>query len=215
MAERPVFVPVIEGPRIVAEVPVAFPWHAGMAASQKRKNVVELHHAASMKGLKRLLEISTKSERTIGQRLSAFHQRIALDSGTFSLESVYQGSKVFEVGGPFIDLFDKPAKDAKQDPRLRESGHLVAFELEGRRYPLLPATAFYDWLYLRCIYPERDWLRRLEQLDGFTDIEFNPNKSVNCQARSCAIFVSLQQRGCLEQASTSFEAFVDAQAASL
>jgi len=215
MAERPVFVPMREGPNIVATVPVAFPWHAGMAASQKRKNVVELHDAASAKGLKHLLEISTKSERTIGRRLSAFHQRIGLATGTFGLEQVYQGSKVFEHGGPFVDLFDAEPRAAKQDPRLRESGKLVAFELEGRRYPLLPATAFYDWLYLRCIFPEREWLKRLDRLDGFTDIEFNPAKSVNCQARSCAVFVSLQNRGHLDEAARSFDAFVGLQSPSL
>ena len=31
----------------------------------------------------------------------------------------------------------------------------------------------------------------LEIYDAFTDIEFNPNKSINCQARSCALFLAL------------------------
>jgi hypothetical protein len=33
-------------------------------------------------------------------------------------------------------------------------------------------------------------LARLNKYVGFTDIEFNPSKSINCQARSCALFVS-------------------------
>ena len=35
--------------------------------------------------------------------------------------------------------------------------------------------------------------------DFFTDIEFNHEKSLNCQARSAAIFVSLYQKGLLEE----------------
>lgn len=37
----------------------------------------------------------------------------------------------------------------------------------------------------------------------FTDIEFNPKKSLNCQARSAAIFVSLERSGLLQQALSS------------
>lgn len=210
MAERPVFVPVLQGAGRVTEVQVSFPWHPGFSPSQKRKNVEALHAAAATKGLNQILEVSTKSDRLIGKRLSAFHQRIILQFGTFPLESVYQGSKVFEDGGPFIDVFDMTPLNAKRDERLSSSGNLVAFELEGQRFPLVPPTAFYDWLYLRCLFPEREWLRRLHKLDGFTDIEFNPSRSINCQARSCALFVSLDDRGILNEAMSSFDAFVEA-----
>jgi Aldo/keto reductase family len=37
-----------------------------------------------------------------------------------------------------------------------------------------------DW------FTHREWLERLYRYAGFTDIEFNPSKSINCQARSCA-----------------------------
>lgn len=215
MAERPVFIPLYEGPRTFAEVPVSFTWHPGMAASQKMKNVVALHTAAAAKGLGSVLEVSTKSAREIGRRLSAFHQRVELSAGAYPLESVYQGSKVFATAGPFTDLFDASPRDAKRDERLTTSGHLVAFALEGERYPLDPPTAFYDWLYMRCIYPERDWLRRLERLDGFTDIEFNPARSLNCQARACASFVAMQARGVLDDAMRSFSAFVAVQSGNL
>jgi hypothetical protein len=215
VAERPVFIPLREGPRTVAEVPVTFLWHSGMAASQKKKNVAELHAAAAKRGLARLLEVSTKSEREIGQKLSAFHQQVELTTGRYQLESVYQGSKVFEHGGPFVDLFHVSPRDAKRDDRLASSGHLVAFELEGERFPLDPPTAFYDWLYMRCLFPQREWLRRLVQLDGFTDIEFNPARSLNCQARACASFVALEYRGLLDEAMRSFTAFVEVQSATL
>jgi hypothetical protein len=47
----------------------------------------------------------------------------------------------------------------------------------------------------------------LSKIDGFTDIEFNPEKSVNCQARSCAFFVALEKRDLLDEAMSSFENF--------
>ena len=212
MAERPVFVPVTTGSMLVQEVPVEFRWHPGMAPSQKKKNVEELHHAAHIKGLEHLLEVSSKSDREIGKRLSAFHQKVRLaDSSVVPLECVYQGSKVFESGGPFTDLFNVEPRVAKGDLRLRDSGRLIHFELEGLKFPLHPKSVFYDWLYANAIFPEREWLRRLGQLDGFTDIEFNPEKSINCQARSCALFVALEKRNLLDEAMNSFENFIEVQ----
>lgn len=46
--------------------------------------------------------------------------------------------------------------------------------------------------------------------DCFTDIEFNPKKSLNCQARSCALAVALKRAGTLTVAMTSPEGFLDA-----
>jgi hypothetical protein len=212
VAERPVFVPVTDGRRFVDEVPVTFRWHAGMAATQKKKNVAELHEAAHSRGLIHLLEISSKSDREIGRRLSAFHQKVRMQNGEIiPLECAYQGSKVFEGGGPYTNLFHVEPRDAKRDQRLKESGKLTRFEFEGRQFPLHPKSVFYDWLYANAIFPEREWLRRLDKLDGFTDIEFNPEKSVNCQARSCAFFVALEKRNLLDKAMMSFENFAEFQ----
>lgn len=213
MAERPVFVPSTKGSRLVIEVPIEFPWHAGMAPSQKKKNVLELHQAARSRGLLKLLEVSSKSEVEIGRRLSAFHQKVLVKGRLFPLESVFQSSKEFDLGGPYLDLLDADPRDAKKDSRLKESGKLRKFSFNGKDFPLSPPTVFYDWLYFSAIFPEREWLRRLEQLDGFTDIEFNPARSVNCQARSCALFVSLEKRGLLDEAMSSFASFLSIQKA--
>jgi hypothetical protein len=210
MAERPVFVPLPTGKRLVAEVPVTFVWHAGMAPSQKKKNVAELHTAAATtRGLLHLLEISSKSDREIGKRLSAFHQRVEVQGQSVPLECAFQGSKVFERGGPYTDILQMDPRDAKRDPRIKDSGRLLGFELAGTKYPKYPATVFYDWLYTRAIYPERQWLLRLNKMHGFTDIEFNPERSINCQARSCALFVALESRGLLDEAMGSFERFLE------
>jgi hypothetical protein len=76
-------------------------------------------------------------------------------------------------------------------------------------FPSEPKTAFYDWLYVRALAPHKEYLARLQDFAGFTDIEFNPEKSINCQARSCALFVSLCRKGLLEDALTSPTKFIE------
>ena len=76
MADRPIFLARTDGHRLVDERSVTFLWHKGMAPSQKKKNIVELHRAAAQIGLTPLLEVSTKSEELVGQRLSAFNLKI-------------------------------------------------------------------------------------------------------------------------------------------
>jgi len=200
MAERPVFIPHMERGRLVEERSFAFDWNPGLSPSQKKKNVAALHASAARSGCAPLLEVSSKSDEEIGQRLSAFNLKIEIAGNPLiPLESAFQGSKVFEHGGPFNDLVHVDGRDAKRDRRLSESGKLTGFFFEGQNFPLVPKTLFYDWLYIRALYPHGDWLRRLSRYKGFTDIEFNPEKSINCQARSCATFVSLQERGILEK----------------
>lgn len=156
-----------------------------------------------------ILEISTKSDEKLGRHLSAFHLKVPSPRGPIPLESAYQGSKVFERGGPFHDLYAANAREAKRDPRLKTAGRLIGFDYDGLHFPTEPKTAFYDWLYITAIFEHREWLRsRLAKFAGFTDIEFNPERSVNCQARSCALFVSLMVAGLLDAAVQSPHAFI-------
>jgi hypothetical protein len=213
MAERPIFVPVESGPSFVREISLEIPWASGFAPVQKKKNIKALHEAAAKKGFAPLLEISTKSDVVAGQHLSAFHLKVQSKTGPIPLESAYQGSKVFERGGPYTDLYEVDARTAKRDERLQDSGRLIRFEFDGHTFPLVPPTVFYDWLYLTAIHPHREWLtERLtehEMFAGFTDIEFNPSKSINCQARSCALFVALIKRDLFEDAIQSPESFIE------
>ena len=213
MAERPIFVPVPDEPELVKEIYLPLKWHAGFAPVQKEKNAAALHASAAMAGYSPLLEVSSRSGEKLGRHLSAFHLKVQSRIGEIPLESAFQGSKVFERGGPFTDLYSADARTAKRDPRLRESGGIVGFEFDGMRFPTEPRTAFYDWLYINAIYPHREWLTRLYRYAGFTDIEFNPERSVNCQARSCALFVSLMKKDLLESAIESPQAFIDTLAA--
>lgn len=201
MAERPIFVPDPKSDALVKEVFLHLVWSPGFAQVQKQKNIEALHKAAERAGYKNILEVSTKSEHKRGQHLSAFHLKVKTSEfGEIALESAFQGSKVFEVGGPFVDLYGVEPREAKRDSRLKESGGLTGFEFEGTRWPREPKTVFYDWLYATSLYPHRDWVSKLTFHDGFSDIEFNPFRSINCQARSIALFLSLMMRKELDEA---------------
>lgn len=200
MAERPVFIPLEpEAPALVQERSFPFKWHPGFAPIQKKRNVEALHASAASRGFKPLLEVSTKSDVLLGRRLSAFNLRIETESfGVIPLESAYQGSKVFESGGPFEDLYRCGPWEAKKDCRLRSSGELTRFSFEGKPFEPEPKRAFYDWLYLTALVARRDEWGELLGYKGFTDIEFNPRKSFNCQAHACAMYVALERRGQLD-----------------
>jgi hypothetical protein len=209
MAERPIFVSAPDSPELVREIFLRLTWNSGFAPVQKEKNIKALHDAAASAGYSDILEVSTKSDKMRGQHLSAFYLTVKNKRlGEIPLECAFQGSKVFERGGPFIDLFRKEVREAKKDLRLKESGPLVAFEFDGERWPLEPKTAFYDYLYAGCIYPHRVWAMKLYGYGGFSDIEFNPFRSVNCQARSIALFLSLMKRGQLDDAIQSPKSFI-------
>ncbi|MEP1208645.1 MAG: hypothetical protein ABJM29_19770 [Rhizobiaceae bacterium] len=213
MAERPIFIPTSEQDGYVKQLNFEIPWAGGFAIVQKQKNIRSLHRAAEQAGYTPLLEISSKSNVKAGRHLSAFHLRLPFENGSISLENAFQGSKIFEHGGPFIDLYCKEPREAKRDFRLKESGRLLGFRFEGIDFPLKPMTVFYDWLYLRAVYPHREWLmkRLTKQVKyaGFTDIEFNPAKSLNCQAKSCALFVALMRESKLESYMHSSEFFIN------
>jgi type I restriction enzyme M protein len=63
----------------------------------------------------------------------------------YSVESAFQASKVFEFGGPYKDILDKTSREAKKDPRLKNSGKLKFFNFGNRKFELVPTTYFYNW----------------------------------------------------------------------
>ncbi|SMF95086.1 hypothetical protein SAMN02949497_2431 [Methylomagnum ishizawai] len=208
MAKRPVFIPVFKQDHLVDEIQTDFEWNPGFSVSQKKKNVAALHDAAKRKGFFPLLEVSTKSEELLGQRLSAFSLKIKSNIGEISVEAAFQGSKVFENGGPYTDIYTKESREAKRDERLKQSGKLIKFNYFGQEWPLIPKTAFYDWLFLTALQPHQEYLKRLFKYKGFTDIEFNPEKSINCQARTCALLVSLLKLDLMDKALATQDSFI-------
>lgn len=211
MAVRPVFVPgkrKNEADVFMTE----FQWNSGLSVSQKRKNIEALHTAFTNRFPERkVLEISSKSMHDLGVKLSAFNLKKYVPelSGSIPVECVFQGGKVFSGGGPFTDLYGATARDAKRDPRLRSSGMLRGFWFDGNGYPLHPTTAFYNWIYINALIENPDLGEELLQYDGFTDIEFNPDKSLNCQAAAAAMYVALSRKNLLSECK-DYETFLNA-----
>ena len=210
MANRPVYL-AKDVPPYVERVDTDFKFYSGFSVQQKRLSIKSLHDSfKSTYPNKNLLEISSKSENPLGVKLSAFNLKIFHeDSGkVFSVESAFQGSKVFENGGPFVDLLNKTSREAKQDDRIRNSGKLTSFKFFDETFPLEPKTYFYDWLYINALSLNSDLAKELLQFDAFTDIEFNPKKSLNCQAASAAIFVGLNRANLIRDTLTCKEDFL-------
>lgn len=188
---------------------IEFEYYSGFALSQKQKSIRSLHeNIQKIDAELNILEVSTKSNNPIGVALSAFNLKF-FDEETgveYPIENVFQSSKVFTSGGPYRDLLNVQPKDAKKDERLRSSGSLVGFDYNNRVWGLVPQTMFYDWLYIKSLCREKELAEKILGFDAFTDIEFNQDKSINCQARSAAIFVSLAKLGGLEHVMKNYEA---------
>ncbi len=181
---------------------LTYTFYSGFAVSQKQKSIASLHE--SIKRIypeKRVIEISTKSTEEIGIKLSAFNLKFFHEElqDYRNLENIFQSSKVFENGGPYRDLLNVPPKDAKRDERFLTSGTLKYFDLYGVKWSLEPKTMFYDWIYINALNREECLAEKITDYDIFTDVEFNHKKSINCQARSAAIFVTLKRKGELEK----------------
>lgn len=188
-----------------------------------------------------ILEVSTAShDYEVGQALSAMNL-IYTDPDTsesYPLENWFQASKVFikdgKERGPYRDLLNvrlakryiNPHPDKKTieqfegDPLFEKiqseinGSTMSCFRLSGEDYPLLPRSAFYDYLYVSalCQLQNKELAEGLMSFRVFTDIMFNPGsgktKRFNTQARSCAIFASLAKRGIVYESIQSFNDFV-------
>lgn len=200
MAQRPVFYTRDPAPYYGISQ-VDFVYNSGFAPSQKRKNIDAIHEAYRRANPgKNILEISSKSTQPGGVELSAFNLKIFVPSigKAVPVECAYQAGKVFRNGGPYPDLLEAGPRDAKRDERLKTSGELVGFRFEGKDFPLTPATFFYNYLYIRALMDNPELASIVLEHDAFTDIEFNPNRSLACQARAAAIYAGLVRSGQLD-----------------
>ena len=210
MARRPGFVPDADKP-YVSEVSLDFEYFPGSSIQQKQRSVASLHASYVARfPSSRVLEVSSKSERDIGVQLSSFNLMIEHPGrGSYSVECAFQASKVFLHGGPFVDLFNASSRAAKTDRRLRESGELVGFRYLTDQFPLDPKTYFYDWLYASALCRHDKLVEQVMMFDAFTDIEHNPERAINCQARTVAKVVGLARAGLLADALQSPRAFLE------
>ncbi len=212
MAERPAYFVDTQNKSLTTKELFNFKWHPGLSIQQKQKCIYEFHTSIlQVHPNAKILEISTKSSNPLGKALSAFNLSFypANFHKKITVETAFQSSKVFLHGGPYIDLLDKTSLDAKKDPRLKNSGQLQYFIYFNERWELNPPTSFYDWIYINAIMQNPHLVKNIIQYNCFTDIEFNPNKSINSQAKSAALFVSLYIKNKLSNTELSKNTFLD------
>ena len=189
MANRPFFIPSINKENLVETQTVEFKWFSGFAKTQKQKSVISFHENISKEfKIDKILEISTKSENKLGIKLSAFNLKIKFKEKEYFLESLFQGSKIFSDQGPNTDLYEKEPIEAKKDERVKRSD-LKEFSFFGEKFSL--EFDFYSWLYFIALNQNKDLTRMILEYQAFTDIEFNPQKSLNCQAFSAALYSAM------------------------
>lgn len=216
-------------------------WQVRQRSSDALHEAILQKFAQSDLRASEILEVSTASHNyDLGQALSAMNL-IYTNPGTGEsrpLENWFQSSKVFvkdgKERGPYKELLDvrlskryvNPHPDKKTveqfngDPLFERiqseinGSTMSCFRLSGADYPLLPRSAFYDYLYISalCQPQNKELAEGLMGFRVFTDIMFNPSsgktKKYNTQARSCAIFVALSKRGVLDTGIPAFEKFV-------
>lgn len=202
MAIRPVFIESSKPPYFKM-VNIEFKWNGGFAKCQSQKNINAIHTAfLSNHPDCGILEISSKSTKEIGTKLSAFSllKYVPSIDKSIPVECIYQGSKVFSNGGPYTDLYLKSPKEAKTDGRLKSSGELIGFHFESIDYPLGNDFTFYDYIYISALNENPILAGEIIKYSAFTDIIFTPQKSINCQAKSAAIFKSLYNNDLLDTA---------------
>lgn len=198
MAKRICFISRPNDKPIYEEVEVDFKYYNGFAISQKQKSIKSLHKSInSLDNSLNALEVSTKATEPIGIALSAFNLKFLdeVSKVEYPIENIFQSSKVFDGGGPFRDLLNVHPKDAKRNERLKTSGDLKCFNVNNVIWELEPKTMFYDWIYISALSRNESLSKEILKYNAFTDIEFNHQKSINCQARSAAIYVSLCNKG--------------------
>ena len=209
MAYRPVFYGDAFGYK---KHMIDFEFFTGFSLSQKQKSIQSLHNSIIRNFPERkILEVSSKSLDEIGRQASAFNLNVILKSGKeFSVEQIFQGSKKFRRSGSQLHLIDQmTSKELKKYiGKVHQVDELVSFECFGQIFPLKPQTFFYNWLYINSLHKNQLLANQIINYDTFTDIEFNPNKSKNCQAEACSIYVYLYKSNLLDYALSSKENFL-------
>lgn len=192
---------------IIRIVDINFKYFSGFAKTQKEKSINSLHYEIRNKYSINVLEISSSSNSELGKSLSAFNLKFHFNDKEIPVENIFQSSKVFTNGGPYEDLlFISPPK-AKKDERLKNSGELQYFYFNNQKFPLKPTTIFYDYIYCLALYEHKELIDELINYKAFTDIEFNANKSRNCQAHSICIFLVLLKKKLIKEALLDFTNF--------
>lgn len=184
---------------------IEFKWFPGFSKEQKQKSIKDLHIEFKKKYTDySLLEVSSKSTKEIGIIASAFNLKVNTKKGNlFTVEQLFQSSKVYKKAGDHHHLLTKGYSSKEMKKLLGQvdfNDYLIKFNCFNQDFPLEPKNLFYNWLYVNALKQNSDIADEIIKYDAFTDIEFNPKRSYNCQAEACSIFVSLYKNSYLNQA---------------
>lgn len=215
MAEKSVFISRIEYPYF-EEVHVNIDWFGGFALSQKRKCQIALHqNFLKAYPNEKILEISSASLMSLGSKMSAMHLKKQTNKGLTTVESAFQSSRIYRNGdtviGPHPELMFLPGKECKKLVKVSSCG-LISKEylFDGMTFyaPDFHISLFYDFLYLNALLEEENHEVKERLLsEGYTAFTDLATSSLNCQARSAAIFVGLVKAGKINEIK-NFESFL-------
>ena len=199
MSTRPCFI-VYPGEPLPQQIDIDFLWIRGQAHSRRVLCADELAHAIRSKFPEgRHLEVSTYSRTDLGLRLSAMNVRFR--SGCYAdrtVESVYQSSKVFANGGPYLDIIDDGyVGNPKRDPRLQNSGDLEGFHINSTTIALSDAERLYDAIYITALRQNPKLFTTCMSYNIFTDIAYNPKTMHSTQAAAIATALAMDVSGCV------------------
>lgn len=117
-AKRVAFFPVKDwhpGMRAFKEQTIEFEWCSGMSWQQRQKSSLSMLHVLEDLGYVPA-EISRRSvDLDFGVQLSAFNLKL----NAVSVENIFQAYKLFNDGGPYLDLLHVDPKRARNDCRIQ------------------------------------------------------------------------------------------------
>lgn len=174
----------------VAKGCIEFKWEQGQSTAQKTRSCNNLHAAIKAYTGMVSLDISTASPSPIGVSLSAFN----LKPDGRSVETLYQGSKVYSDGYIAHDLYDADSRTAKKLSQ-ENHGRISGFNYFGTEYPTEPDSIFYDYIYLKALLANYG-NSMVTTATCFTDIQQNM-EALACQARSFCIYQLMRFSSCL------------------
>ena len=198
----------VDGKGNITEHIVEFDNVPGNSENEKLKSINSFHNKIKEKFNEKILEVSSKSNDLLGKELSAFNLLIEYNNKNIYFESFFQGSKVFTNGGPFIDILYSKPWEAKADKRIRNSGTIVSFRVNVIDYPIEPKTLFYNYFYSKAFINSNKSIEKINEYNIFTDIEFNHEVSINCQAHAVAILVSLYRKNKLDESLKTIDEYI-------
>ena len=188
----------------------SFQWFSGFSVSQYRKSSISLINSFHQKYPKlKILEVSSASSKNLGIQASALNLTITSKKGiNYSVEQLFQAGKVFEKAGSQLNLLKFNSRELKKKIKIiSKNDKLIGFNLFNHSFPLEPKTFFYNWLYIHALQQNKNIAQQILKYDAFSDIYFNPQRSINSQAEACARFVSLSRQNLLLVALNDFNSF--------